>query len=229
MIESQGSRRGHRHMDGQHVPGWQRKKFKGNKVWVETDDQGRPRIKDKKVRIKYQLDQPQQYWVYPADVHDLDQKSAEENGQFVSKEVREMPPPPGTIIIYTDGASSGNPGPAGIGVVLRYGEHKREISKYIGIATNNIAELKAVKAALEALKRKDRPVRIHTDSSYVHGLLAKGWNAKKNADLVTSIRNLLTQFTDVSFVKVSGHKGVEDNELADRLATDAIRSHEETT
>lgn len=205
-------------MNDQQAPGWRRKRFKGNKVWMETDDQGRARVKGNKVRIKYQLDQPHEYWVYPADIDDPEQpEPAREEARS------ELEPPPGTIIIYTDGASSGNPGPAGIGIVLRYGGHKKEISKYIGIATNNIAELKAVKTALETLKRKDLPIRIYTDSRYVQGVLADGWDTKKNLSLVASIRNLLTGFADVAFVKVPGHQGIEDNERADRLATDAIR------
>ncbi|MFP3998263.1 MAG: ribonuclease HI [Desulfobacterales bacterium] len=128
------------------------------------------------------------------------------------------------VIIYTDGASSGNPGPAGIGAVLRHGDNKKEISEFIGDTTNNVAELKAVRAALLALKRRDLPVRLHTDSSYVHGLLTMGWKAKKNTKLVEEIRNLVKQFKDIEIIKVRGHKGIADNEQADLLATSAIRN-----
>lgn len=129
-----------------------------------------------------------------------------------------------SVIIYTDGASSGNPGPAGIGAVLRYGDNKKEISEFIGDTTNNIAELKAVRAALCALKRRDLRIRLHTDSSYVHGLLALGWKAKKNRELVEEIRELMKRFKDIKIIKVRGHKGVADNEQADLLATSAIRA-----
>ncbi|MFP4194037.1 MAG: ribonuclease HI [Desulfobacterales bacterium] len=128
------------------------------------------------------------------------------------------------VIIYTDGASSGNPGPAGIGAVLRYGDKKKEISEYIGNTTNNVAELKAVRAALQALKKKDLPVRLYTDSSYVQGLLSMGWKAKKNTELVEEIRDIIKQFKDIKIIKVAGHNGVADNEQADLLATSAIRS-----
>ncbi|MCF8025206.1 MAG: ribonuclease HI [Desulfobacteraceae bacterium] len=133
------------------------------------------------------------------------------------------------VIIYTDGASSGNPGPAGIGAVLRYGDQKKEISEYIGNATNNIAELKAVRAALCAMKRRDLPVRLYTDSSYVRGLLALGWKAKKNTELVEEIRNLVKQFKNIKIIKVRGHQGDADNEQADLLATSAIRNHRSKT
>lgn len=129
-----------------------------------------------------------------------------------------------TVIIYTDGASSGNPGPSGIGAVLRYGDRKKEISEFIGNTTNNVAELKAVRAALCALKRRDLPVRLHTDSSYVHGLLTMGWKARKNTELVEEIREIMKQFKDIRIIKVPGHKGVADNEQADLLAVSAIRS-----
>ncbi|MBS3809843.1 MAG: ribonuclease HI [Desulfobacterales bacterium] len=131
---------------------------------------------------------------------------------------------PDTVIIYTDGAASGNPGPAGIGAVLRYGGKKKEISEYIGYATNNIAELRAVREALCALKRKDLPVRLYTDSSYVHGLLVLGWKAKKNPELVEEIRNLMKRFKKIQIIKVRGHHGVADNEQADHLATSAIKN-----
>jgi len=209
------------------APGWVRKRFKGNKIWMETDDQGHPLVRNEKVRIKYQLDQPHEYWVNLRDLHALDSPPPETVEHRSVKTVQRQNPdgeiPPDSIIIYTDGASSGNPGPSGIGVVMRYGEHTREVSRYIGIATNNIAELEAVRTALVELKRTDRPVRIHTDSGYVYGLLVNAWKAKKNPELVESIRKLLLQFKDVQFVKVRGHQGVPDNERADRLATDAIK------
>ena len=126
------------------------------------------------------------------------------------------------IIIYTDGASSGNPGPSGIGVFMRYGTHEREISRYIGDSTNNIAELTAIETALLEMKRRDLPVRIYTDSSYACGLLINGWKAKKNLSLVNSIKQLMTKFKDLKIIKVKGHSGLEGNEKADRLATSAI-------
>ncbi|OGR09781.1 MAG: hypothetical protein A2277_11095 [Desulfobacterales bacterium RIFOXYA12_FULL_46_15] len=127
------------------------------------------------------------------------------------------------IKIYTDGASSGNPGPAGIGVVLIYGDKKKEISSFIGSATNNIAELAAIKAGLEKLKRFDLPVRIFSDSSYAVGLLTKGWKAKANQELVFEIRSLMKNFSDLAFIKVKGHSGIKENEVADFLATSAIK------
>lgn len=128
-----------------------------------------------------------------------------------------------TICIYTDGASSGNPGPSGIGVLLRFGKHEKEISKYIGPATNNIAELEAIKTGLSKIKKTDLSVKIFTDSRYAYGVLTLGWKAKKNQALIKSIKNLLLKFSDIKFIKVKGHAGNEGNERADFLATSAIK------
>jgi ribonuclease HI len=126
------------------------------------------------------------------------------------------------VHVYTDGASSGNPGPSGIGVLLRYGSHEKEISTYIGIATNNIAELEAIRVGLSFIRNPTLPVRVYTDSSYALGLLAKGWKARKNQELVANIRKMVSEFKDILFVKIKGHSDDAGNERVDGLATDAI-------
>jgi len=128
------------------------------------------------------------------------------------------------VWVFTDGASSGNPGPSGIGVVLRFGEHSKEISEYIGVATNNVAELKAIQAGLSALKNKNLPVRIFTDSSYAHGVLVLGWKAKANNQIVESIKKMMKKFKNLQIIKVRGHTGDKGNERADFLATSAIKN-----
>ena len=132
--------------------------------------------------------------------------------------------PSGTaIVVYTDGACTGNPGPAGIGAVILDGDERREISEYLGFGTNNIAELTAIERALETLvEHRDRPVLVHSDSSYSIGLLTKNWKAKANADLVERLRDLADRFPHLEFIKVKGHAGIPDNERADELARVAI-------
>lgn len=126
------------------------------------------------------------------------------------------------IHAYTDGACSGNPGPAGIGVVLICGARRKEIAEYIGSATNNIAELTAIKRALEAIRDRDRTVIVYSDSSYALGLLGEGWRPKVNRELVAELRALAARFGDVHWIKVAGHAGVKENERCDELAKDAI-------
>jgi len=210
---------------------WRRMRFKNNKVWQAMDPSGRPLEKNGKVLIKYQLKQDYEYWVNPANLEQIDApveaKTARvrRQSEAPAKTERALPPAaPNTVHIYTDGASSGNPGPSGIGVVLQYGEKTKEISKFIGNTTNNVAELEAIRTALMELKRRNLPVRIYTDSSYAQGVLSFGWKAQKNKELVESIRNLLSALKDVTLIKVRGHSGHTQNERADQLARAAIAS-----
>jgi len=129
------------------------------------------------------------------------------------------------IHAYTDGAASGNPGPAGIGVILLFREHRKEVSKYLGETTNNVAELTAVLEALRLVKRRDLPVRVHVDSSYAIGVSDGSMRPKANRELVERIHAEMRGFSDLAFVKVAGHSGHELNDRADALAREAIRKH----
>ncbi len=217
-------------------------RFKKNKVWVALGPDGQPDVQAEKVLIKYQLNQDHEYRIHPNSLHPLDGPDQIESAVSAvtppaKKEPRrpappraaagqiEDPQPEDAVIIHTDGACSGNPGPAGIGVLMQYGEHEKEISRFIGIATNNIAELEAIRIGLKAVKNRNKPVRIYTDSSYAFGLLTKGWKAKKNPELVAEIRKLLVSFSDLRFYKVKGHAGDPGNERADGLATGAIKEN----
>jgi ribonuclease HI len=131
------------------------------------------------------------------------------------------PVPKDAVIVYTDGACSGNPGPAGLGVVILDGGKRRELSEYLGTGTNNIAELMAIVRALEEVPH-DRTVVLHADSSYALGLLGKGWKAKANQEIVERMRGLARNFRDLRLVKVDGHAGVSENERADELARMAV-------
>jgi ribonuclease HI len=207
---------------------WIRMRFKKNKVWVEADAAGGPLRKDGRVRIKFQLDQPHEYRVKPQDVRPLDEAPPEGTPSAAHRPAEDTGPKAGPaagriVHIYTDGASSGNPGPAGIGVVLQCGSQRREISEYIGEATNNIAELLAIQKGLAAIKNRRLPVRVYTDSGYAFGVLTLNWKPKKNTEIIHAIRRSMAAFDDLRLVKVRGHHGVTENERADELATSAIR------
>lgn len=135
------------------------------------------------------------------------------------------------ITIYTDGACSGNPGPGGWGVLMRYGSHEKELFGGEADTTNNRMEMMAVIKALEAIK-KSVPVDLYTDSKYVQqginewmaGWKAKGWPSKiKNQDLWKQI-DTLVESHDVTFHWIKGHAGHEGNERADALARRGIPS-----
>ena len=126
------------------------------------------------------------------------------------------------IHVWTDGACTGNPGPAGLGVVIVDGETKTEISEFLGDGTNNIAELSAILRGLQRVTDKARPVIVYSDSAYSIGLLTQSWKAKANVDLVEELRAVCREFADLRFVKVAGHSGIPLNERTDQLAREAI-------
>ncbi len=138
------------------------------------------------------------------------------------------------VEIFTDGACSGNPGPGGWGALLRYNTHEKRICGFSSHTTNNRMELLAAIRGLEALKRPCKVV-ITTDSQYLKngitswlsGWKAKGWKRAdnrpvKNADLWKRL-DQLCQRHDVTWRWVRGHAGHGENEIADKLATDAIK------
>ena len=126
----------------------------------------------------------------------------------------------GRVVAYTDGACSGHPGPAGLGVVLLREGRQLELSEYLGVATNNIAELTAVMRALEALD-ETTPASIYTDSQYTIGVVQKGWKAKANAELIAELKQLFARRRATLFY-VRGHAGHPLNERADELARAAV-------
>lgn len=134
------------------------------------------------------------------------------------------------IIIYTDGSSRGNPGPGGYGVLLMFGQHRKELSGGYRLTTNNRMELLAVIKGLESLKKNDLPVVVYSDSQYVVKAVKEGWlnnwirtdfkGGKKNRDLWKHYYALSRQFR-IDFVWVKGHAENPYNTRCDQLATEA--------
>ena len=138
------------------------------------------------------------------------------------------------VVIYSDGACSGNPGPGGWGAVMISGEHVRDICGGEPATTNNRMELMAAIQALESLKKPCK-VELHTDSTYVmkgisewiHGWKKRGWltadrKPVKNDDLWRRL-DLARSKHDVSWNWVKGHSGHELNERADALARRGLK------
>ena len=132
------------------------------------------------------------------------------------------------LIIYTDGAARGNPGPGGYGVVMMWGDKRKEISAGYRLTTNNRMELLAVITALESLTKKNIPLTIYTDSQYIVNSVEKKWldnwiktdfkGGKKNKDLWLRFYRLAKDFT-IKFVWVRGHADNPFNNRCDELAT----------
>ncbi len=137
------------------------------------------------------------------------------------------------VEIYTDGACSGNPGPGGWGVLLRWRGVEKELNGGETETTNNRMEMMAAIRALEALERSI-PARLHTDSRYVrdgitkwiHGWKKNGWKTAakkpvKNVDLWQQLDDLIARY-QVEWIWVKGHAGNPDNERVDELARNGI-------
>jgi ribonuclease HI len=137
------------------------------------------------------------------------------------------------IVIYTDGACKGNPGPGGWGAVLRSGSHEKQIHGGEKHTTNNRMEISAVIFALRSLKQRST-VELWTDSQYVQkgvtewleGWKKRGWRTAskdpvKNADLWQELDALLPDH-EISWHWVRGHNGHPGNELADQLANKGV-------
>src|SRR5688572_18062949 len=134
------------------------------------------------------------------------------------------------LIIYTDGAARGNPGPGGYGAVLIWGKVKKELAKGYRLTTNNRMELMAVIAALEALKKNNHDIIIYSDSNYVVKAVEEGWlknwirtdfkGGKKNKDLWLRFYEL-SKNHKIKFEWVRGHDISAHNNRCDILATEA--------
>ena len=141
------------------------------------------------------------------------------------------------VILFTDGACIGNPGPGGYGAVLKYDKHRKELFGGVRKTTNNRMELLAAIAGLEAIKYRCK-VTLYSDSKYVVNGISKGWARRwkangwmrtktapaLNGDLWDRLLSL-TQKHDVTFKWVRGHSGNRENEICDRLATKAAQGN----
>ena len=199
-------------------------RFKGEVVWIRADDTG-ALVTDGSGRaeMKYRETDEKSYRPFAGNL--LPDEGGGEGGGAAPAVARPSatrarkptagaskphatngtgPPPSagGALELWTDGACSGNPGPMGIGVVAIDGAKRREVSEYLGVGTNNIAELTAIERALDTADTatdndRHRRMRIYTDSAYSIGVLSKGWKAKANQELVARIKRRLAAYPNV--------------------------------
>ncbi|MFM2101787.1 MAG: ribonuclease [Bacteroidota bacterium] len=135
------------------------------------------------------------------------------------------------IEVYTDGAASGNPGPGGTGIVLKYKNMRKELSCGYRFTTNNRMELRAVISALQAITNPALNVCIYSDSRYVVEAINKNWalswktkayKGKANADLWEILLNLYKPEKH-TFIWVKGHAANLENNRCDALAVNAAK------
>jgi ribonuclease HI len=198
---------------------WERRRYRRNKVWVRVDDAGHPVLDARGLAaLRFRPADPRTYSVRAQEVGPL--------GGLEPTLPADLGPgsdPAWTVVLYVDGASSGDPGPAGLGAVLRWRSHRRDIQRFLDAATREEAELRAALAALEAVTRPDLRVELHTDSACVLGVLAEGRRIPAHEDLARRLRAEAARFDDLHLVRSAAHAGAAGPERADRLARDAIR------
>jgi ribonuclease HI len=220
--------------------------LRGQTVFVRCDERGEPLAEKGRVEVRYRPKDGRAYraglgnlmpladaTLFPDDLcgpaEQAAAKSTKATGKTAAKTSRRVEsaretPAENEVIAYADGACSGNPGPAGLGVVLVDGRGRRELSEYLGRTTNNVAELTAILRVAQAVDDASRVVNVYTDSAYSIGVLTKGWKAKANRELVAVVKEALARLPEIRLHHVPGHAGVPLNERADELARMAVKS-----
>lgn len=231
---------------------WRQADLRGSKVFVKCDAEGRPVATGGRVEVRYREGVSKAYqageknFTLVGDALLPDSRfgealPADPSAPATTRSSKVSPkkaaaaagPPPtkaaeGTVLAYADGACTGNPGPAGLGVVMIDGEGRLELSEYLGHGTNNIAELTAIQRAAEKLAGDPRRLELYTDSSYAIGVLSKGWKAKANIELIADVKKALAKLASYKLHYVPGHAGVALNERADELARQAVKGRATT-
>jgi ribonuclease HI len=205
-----------------------RHRLRDAEVWARVDASGEL-VADKAGRVEIVYRDGPGAKLYRASAKNLeplggDMKEIDVTAPAPAEPAAPPEAPANAIHVWTDGACSGNPGPAGIGVVIIDGEKRREIGEFLGDGTNQIAELTAIERGLDEIVDRTRPVLVYSDSAYAIGLLTKPWKAKANVALVERLRAKAKEFPDLRFIKVIGHSGIVENEKTDQLATAAVRA-----
>jgi ribonuclease HI len=210
-------------------------RFKGEQVWVRADESGQLMLDaEGRAEMKYRETDNKSYRPSPGNLipdqggapsdapPERKRRATGASAKAHARTPSKAPSSGGSAVeIWTDGACSGNPGPMGIGVVVIDGATRREKGEYLGVGTNNIAELTAIGRGIDLAGDAGRRMRVYTDSSYAIGVLSKGWKAKANQELIAKLKRRLAPL-DVEFVKVAGHAGVPENERCDELAREAV-------
>ncbi|MEM8607614.1 MAG: ribonuclease H [Myxococcota bacterium] len=225
---------------------WRRMRLRNAEVFARCDQQGNLVSTGGRVEIRYKPNDGRAYFATERNLAPSASDAVEpdsfcgdaepvQKGKATKKQKGKpggAPPPEAPsgseLLAYADGACSGNPGPAGLGVVALFDDERRELSEYLGEATNNVAELTAILRAVQLAHELDRPLRLYTDSKYAMGVLTEGWKAKANKPLIAEIKGWLEKHPDTLLFHVRGHQGIPLNEVADGLAVQAVQSRMST-
>ena len=224
---------------------WKKVQCKGKEVWAKCNVHNQLILRKGLVEIRYSSSKNAK--IYRAKIENIvdsdgDNPPEERSSGFGSAKNRTQKQqqqaraaaesvieglPENSIVCFTDGSCRGNPGLAGVGVYIQYPDgtsHKH--SKFLGEATNNIAELTALSDAIDIVETQAQydtsPIVLFTDSKYAQGVLIKNWKAKANRELIQSIKTKIRARGNIKISWIAGHAGILGNEEADTLANQAI-------
>lgn len=199
--------------------------FRGTNVWVKTDEKGHPIVSGGRVEMRYKEDGGK---VYRGSASGLSEAATPVPAASRSRVSFDVPPklvPVSAagkrVLAYADGACSGNPGKAGLGVYGRIDEREFEYQEPLGDSTNNVAELMAILRTLQMMSGAPQVLLLRTDSRYAIGVLTEPWKPKKNQALILRCKQAM-EGVNVRFEHVAGHAGEPGNERADQLARMAL-------
>ncbi|MBW1831857.1 MAG: ribonuclease HI [Deltaproteobacteria bacterium] len=198
---------------------WRRMRLRNAEVLARCDASGELVANDGRVEVRYKPNDGRAYFAGasnltpPGGAPKIELDSFCGPGEAVKKPSKSKKKAGGTTTSAT---------------VALWADQTRELSEYIGEATNNIAELTGILRAVELARDLGRPLRLYTDSQYSIGVLTKGWKVKANKELVAKVREALDGHPDTKLFHVRGHQGVRLNEQADELAVRAVQSREST-
>lgn len=205
---------------------WKPMLLRGKSVYARATPEGQLETRAGKVEIRYQLPNGKAYFALAANLEVDPEGKAPPASE---RPAVDKPPKAGWVRAYADGSSLGNPGPAGLGVVIQAEEREIEIAEHLGRATNNVAELMAIQRAAERAFELGAALELHTDSQYSIGVLSKGWKPKANQALIAEVKTALKALPAHSLHYVRGHAGIPLNERADELARRAAQGSTQPT
>lgn len=204
---------------------WLRMTFRGTAVWVKCDEAGKPIVSGGRVEMRYKDGATGKVYRGSAAGLGPDTPAVKTGPSRVSFDPPNVLNPieaeSAKVLAYADGACSGNPGLAGLGVYLRVGDREVEYQEPLGRSTNNVGELMAILRTLQLLSGRPAILVLRTDSRYAIGVLTEPWKPKKNQALIARVKSSL-EGVPCKFEHVAGHAGEPGNERADLLARTAI-------
>ena len=199
--------------------------FKGNKVWVATDNGGDYTLEKGKVRMKYNLMHDQEYWIEKESLKDESEAipaGKERNRADLKATLEKLPPH--CIKIFVGTIPPKTQGEFGIGLLFQYRNHEKKINGRIKAKIKAIAELSALEMALKELKRRDLPVKIFTTSQNNADVLNNKPLKHKNPivqEQWDQLQKIITRFSDIQCIRIKPDTRIKETRVADYLAASA--------